>query len=165
MKDLRIDKVISSDLERAHETARIVFRRNSVEKTADLREMNFGLFEGLRYEEIAGKYASLCQKWVDNPKKVRIPAGESLGDLSKRVCRKLSSILSQHEGKTLAIVTHGGPIRIILCEALKSNIEMFWRIEQQPGALNVVEYAEGAPPAVVRMNDVSHLSAEEEVVL
>ncbi len=165
MKDLRIDKVISSDLARAHETARIVFRHNSVEKTADLREMNFGLFEGLTHEEIIKKYPTPYEEWINDLERVKTPNGEGLRDLSKRIEDRLSCILSEYRDKTVAIVSHSGPIRIILCEALKLGIEMFWQTEQQLGALNVIEYVAGSPPAVVMRNDVSHLSCEEEVVL
>jgi broad specificity phosphatase PhoE len=160
LKDIRIDKVYSSDLIRAYQTAKIIFKNNSIEKLADLREMNFGLFEGLKYQDIVRKYPTLYRDWVDNPEKVRIPAGEGLKDLSKRVKERLSFILSQYEGKTLAVVTHGGPIRVILCDALKFDVNMFWKIRQEIGALNIIDYAKESAPVVVKMNGTSHLSAE-----
>lgn len=165
LKDIRIDKVYSSDLVRSYQTAKIIFGNNSIEKVADLREINFGLFEGLKYEQIIGKYPKLYRDWVDNPEKVKIPNGEGLGDLSKRVEQRLSFILSQHKDRTLAVVTHSGPIRIVLCKALKFDLKMFWQIEQQFCALNIIDYAEEAPPMVVKINDISHLSAEEKVTL
>ena len=158
--DLSPVKVYSSDLKRAYETAKIIFRNNSIEKVVDLREMNFGLFEGLKYEEIVRKYPKLYRDWVDNPEKIKIPNGESLSDLRKRVKERLSFILSQQEGKTLAVVTHGGPIRVILCDALKSDLNMFRQIGQKIGALNIIDYAEESSPVVVKMNDTSYLSAE-----
>ena len=56
LKDSKIDKVYSSDLLRARQTAEIIFGNNSIEETTDLREMNFGLFEGLKYEQLIEKY-------------------------------------------------------------------------------------------------------------
>ncbi len=165
LKEVRIDKIYSSDLVRAYQTAKIIFGNNSIEKTVGLREMNFGLFEGLKYEQIIEKYPELYIDWIDNPEKVKTPNGEGLRDLSKRVEKRLSLILSQHKGKTLAVVTHSGPIRVVLCKALKFELKMFRQIEQQLGALNIIDYAEEAPPIVVKMNDVSHLSAEEKVAL
>lgn len=153
-------KVYSSDFKRAYQTAKIIFRNNSIEKAADFREVNFGLFEGLKYEEIVRKYPKLYRDWVDNPEKVRIPAGERLKDLNKRVKERLSFILSQYEGKTLAVVTHGGPIKVILCDALKFDVNMFWKIRQEISALNIIDYAKESSPVVVKMNDISHLSAE-----
>lgn len=153
-------KVYSSDLKRAYETAKIIFKNNSIEKIADFREMNFGLFEGLKYEEIVRRYPKLYRDWVDNPEKVRIPNGEGLRDLRKRVKDRLSLILCQQPGKTLAVVTHSGPIRVILCDALKLGLNMFWQIGQETGALNIIDYAKESSPAVVKVNDISGLSTE-----
>lgn len=165
LKSLKIDKIYSSDLRRAYQTAKIIFKNNLIEKSESFREVNFGIFEGLRYEEILKVYPELYKDWIDNPVKVKIPNGESLKNLSKRVKEKLSSIFSQYKDKTIAVVTHGGPIRVILCDALKYNLEMFWQIKQQPGALNIIDDVETSLPVVVKMNDVSHLSIKEEVVL
>jgi len=160
LEELSPVKIYSSDLKRAYETAKIIFRNNSIEKEVDLREMNFGLFEGLRYEEIVRKYPKLYRDWVDNPEKIKIPNGESLSDLHKRVKERLSFILSQHEGKTLAVVTHGGPIRVILCDAFGFDVNMLWQIGQEIGALNIIDYAGESSPVVVKTNDISALSTE-----
>jgi len=158
LKGWRIDKVYASDLKRTVQTAEIIFKSSIIEKIADFREMNFGLFEGLRYEEIIKEHPKLYRDWINNPLKVKIPGGESLKDLNERVKQRLSFILSQHEGKTIAVVTHGGPIRIILCDTGKFTLATFWEIEQETGALNIIDYPKGLPPVVVKMNDVSHLS-------
>jgi len=97
---------------------------------------------------------------VDNPEKIKIPNGESLSDLHKRVKERLSFILSQHEGKTLAVVTHGGPIRLILCDAFGFDVSMLWQIGQEIGALNIIDYAGESSPVVVKTNDISALSTE-----
>lgn len=165
LKDTTIDKVYSSDLLRVRQTARIIFGVSSIEETADLREMNFGLFEGLKYKQLIGKYPELYRSWIDNPEKVKTPKGEGLRDLSKRVEERLSAIVCRNEGKAAAVVTHSGPIRVVLCRALKLDLKKFRQIEQRLGALNIIDYAEGAPLSVVKMNDVSHLSAEEKVTL
>lgn len=165
LKGLQIDKVYASDLARAYQTAKTAFENDPIELAPDLREMSFGLFEGLNYEQITERYPTLYRDWVDNPEKVAPPNGEGLRDLSKRVREKVSSILSQHEGKTVAVVTHGGPIRIVLCDALRLDLAMFWRIEQELGALNVIDYARGATPRVIAMNDISPLSAEETLAI
>lgn len=163
LKDLRIDQVYSSDLTRARQTARILFAHDSVEQTADLREMNFGLFEGLTYEQIMEKYPVLYRDWVANPEQIKPPHGERLGDLSKRVKERVSAILSRHDGRTVAVVTHGGPIRMVLCDALQLDWTRFWQVPQEFGACNVIEYPTGAPPVVIAVNDVSHLSTQETV--
>jgi len=157
LKNVSVNMVYSSDLRRAYETAKIVFKNESIEKLTDLREMNFGIFEGLKYEEIIEKYPKHYKDWTDNPIKVKIPEGETLESLSKRVREGLFLILSQHKDRKIALVTHGGPIRIILCDALRYDLEMFWQIEQEVCALNILYYSKESLPLVVKMNDVSHL--------
>lgn len=165
LKNLKIDNIYSSDLKRAYETAEIIFKNNSAEKLADFREMNFGIFEGLKYEEIIKNYPKLYMDWIDNPMEIKIPHGEGLNDLNKRVKERLSFILSQHRGKTLAVVTHSGPIRILLCEALRFDLKMFWKIEQEVGALNIIDYTKESSLVVIKINDISHLSAKERAAL
>ncbi len=165
VKDIKIDKVYSSDLKRAYQTAEIIFKNNPIEKVADFREMNFGLFEGLKYEEITEIYPKLYRDWINNPIKVKIPNGEGLKDLNKRVKKRLSFMLSEHRDRTIALVIHGGPIRIILCDALKFGLKMFWQIEQDVGALNIIDYSDRLPTSVIKINDTSQLFTQEAITL
>jgi len=161
LKDVKMDKIYSSDLKRAYQTAKIIFKSNTIEKLKDFREMNFGLFEGLRYKDIIKRYRKLYGDWLCNPLKVKIPGGEGLIDLSKRVKERLSIIFAQREYGTIALVTHGGPIRIILCEALRLDLKMLRQIEQGFGALNIINYFKDSQPVVVKMNDMSHFSTQK----
>lgn len=164
LKDTAIDKVYSSDLKRAYETAGIVFKNVRLEKLKDFREMDFGVFQGLRYEEVMEKYPYLYVKWVDNPAGVNIPGGESLEVLRERVIGGLTSVFSRHRGSTVAVVSHGGPIRIILCDALGFGLEKFWEIRQDSCALNIIDYPGTSAPRIIKLNDISHLSEEKAAV-
>lgn len=165
LKEARVDKIYSSDLKRAYESAKIIFRGNSIEEIVDFREMNFGLFEGLSYKEISKVYPKLYREWIDNPLKVKIPNGEGLKELAKRVKKKLALILSQDVDKTIALVSHGGPIRIILSEVLKCDLKMFWQVNQDLAALSIVDYPKDSQPVIVSNNDSSHLAIKKEAIL
>ncbi len=165
LKETKIDNAYSSDLLRARQTAKIIFGDGPIDETADLREMNFGLFEGLKYEQIIEKYPQLYRSWIDNPVNVKPPNGEGLRELSNRVEEKISEIIRRNEGKTAAVVTHSGPIRIVLCKALKSGLKELRQIEQQLSALNIIDYDEAASPSVVKINDTSHLFFKENAPL
>lgn len=165
LEDISIEKVYSSDSKRAYETAEIIFKNKPIERFPDFREMNFGIFEGLKYDEIMKKYPEIYKQWINSPKKTNIPGAETLSKLSKRVKEKVASILSHHKEKTIAIVTHAGPIRIILCDASKCGLEMFWQIKQDIVALNIIDYPEGSLAKVVAMNDTAHLFKEEVAIL
>ena len=61
-------------------------------------------------------------------------------DLQVRVLGKLKKILKGGEGKSILLVTHGGVSRVILCNALGLSLENLFRIEQDYGCLNIIEY-------------------------
>ena len=178
LKDVKIAKVFSSDLVRAYETAEIIFNSKAVnfqalEKVGDFREMNFGVFEGLNHEDIMEKYPEIYKRWINDPEKIVIPEGEGLSELRKRVEMRLFFVLSQYEGKTVAVVTHGGPIRIVLYKAVKRavllssdsdfkgedaiDLNTFWSINPESGSLSIIDYSENFLPEVAARGDISHL--------
>ena len=162
-KDWRIDKVYSSDRRRARQTAQLLFAGHSLEETAAWREMNFGLFEGLTHEQLLDRYPALYRDWLDRPEEVPPPGGEGLGDLRRRVHEEVSRLLSRHASQTVAVVTHGGPMRILLGEALPPDSSLFWHIRPELGAWSVIDYVEGARPVVTALSNISHPGASRTV--
>ena len=105
----RIDAVYSSDLLRAHETARIVAEQRGLGVTAirDLRERHFGTWEGLTDEEIFVRYPQVLEgaTWGD---------AETQDEMAERVVGALLRIAETHPGQHVLVVSHGGPLRRIL---------------------------------------------------
>jgi broad specificity phosphatase PhoE len=104
----RIDAVYSSDLLRAHETARIVADRRGLGVTAirDLRERDFGTWEGLTDTEIYARHPEAANgHWGD---------GEARADMARRVFDALRRIAEAHPDGHVLVVTHGGPLRAVL---------------------------------------------------
>jgi broad specificity phosphatase PhoE len=104
----RIDAVYSSDLVRAHETARIVAERRGLDVTAvpDLREVNVGSWEGLSDEEVRRRYPQAARGGWEN--------GETYEQMGRRVIEALRRIADTHAGKRVLVVAHGGPLRAVL---------------------------------------------------
>jgi len=157
MKGTKIDRVYSSNLKRAIQTAGIIFGGSALEQSPDFREINFGIFENLRYKEILQRHKVHYSNWTVNLVHGRVPQGETLAELFDRVRSGLSRLLSHNKNGVAALVTHGGPIRVLLCDALKLGMDSFWRIEQHNAALNIINYTEDQKPHVDIMNDISHL--------
>lgn len=151
----KIHKVYSSDASRALEFARIVFKGFHIEKIPELRELNFGIFEGLTYQEIMKRYTKIYKKWINDPFNVAIPDSESLKDFKKRVRKIFLKIVSLNKNKVLAIVTHTGPIKIIISSILKSND--LWKIEPDLASINIIELKRGEAN-IVLFNDTSYLN-------
>jgi broad specificity phosphatase PhoE len=101
-----IAAVYSSDLVRAHETARIVAARLGLDVVAvpGLRERQFGSWEGLRDVEVEHRFPG-----AHGP-----PDGETREEMLRRVLESLEAIAAAHDGETVLVVCHGGPIRAAL---------------------------------------------------
>jgi broad specificity phosphatase PhoE len=103
-----IDAVFSSDLMRAHETARLVADPRGLDVTAlhDLRERHFGSIEGLTTDEVFARYPDFND----------LPAtdGETREQMSERVVEALRRIAETHPESNVLVVSHGGPLRAVL---------------------------------------------------
>jgi len=158
LQNKAVNKVYSSDLLRAHQSATILFEQQ-ITKLPAFREMNFGIFEGLNYQEIMSHHSQIYQKWITAPEKVKIPQGESLQEVTCRVNHQLKLLLKEHTDQTIAIVTHSGPIKIILSAVLKAELnDIFWDIEQKNSALNIIDYRNPSAPKIIDQNNYSHLT-------
>lgn len=156
IKGVAIDTVYSSDLTRCLQTATIVFPDKTITKHKSLREIDFGAFSGHTFKEVEKKYPGIYKTWMEDPANVKIPNGESIQDLTKRVKDAFKEITSGNPGKNVAIVSHGGPLRIMLLGLQKKGPDKFWEIEQYTTALNIVDFNKGVPKFVT-VNDISHL--------
>ncbi|WP_227766478.1 alpha-ribazole phosphatase [Zhaonella formicivorans] len=158
LKTKAIDAFYASDLSRAYETARIVAAPHSkeVKLLPEFREMNFGEWEGLNYKEIMVKYGPLAQQWYTNPEAICIPGGESCTQLKERAYKMLQSLVKAHRGQCIAIISHGGTIRMLIIAAMSWDTSCFWRLRQDNTALNILEFNE--EQAILKLfNDTCHL--------
>ena len=119
----------------------ILFGKIKFTRVNGLREINFGVFEGLKHDEIMKKHSDLYKKWLADPYKARIPKAEPTQVFKKRVMSSIKKILRTNPGKTIAAVCHGGVIGIFLSSILKSMD--FWSYVPSPASLTTVEYKKG----------------------
>jgi alpha-ribazole phosphatase/probable phosphoglycerate mutase len=153
-----ISAVYTSPRSRAWEGAKILAAAVSVpvlEVVEDLREMHFGDFEGLTYDEIAAQNPEFYRLWMKNPTEAVFPNGESFREMCNRVLRAFQAIEHKHDGQTVALVTHGGVNRILLADTLQIPDNCVFRLAQEHAAINLIEFMQGLP--VVRLlNFVAH---------
>jgi phosphoserine phosphatase len=112
---LPIAAVYSSTLARAYETAREIARVHGLEVRRDARfdEINQGLWEGLRREEIILDHGELHRRWLEYPLDLRLPEGETLEEVRARVRAALDDILFLHPDQTVCIVAHSVSMAMI----------------------------------------------------
>lgn len=159
LKKEKIKAVYSSDLKRAYETASILASPHNlpVKVTKELREINFGVWEGLTYQEIMEQYKELASEWYQHPGKIRIPGGENFKDLKERAYNKILELAHQNDPGTIIVVAHGGTIRAIICGLLDIELNNAFRIRQDNTALNIIECNHGGYNVLSLLNGISHL--------
>ena len=106
------DIVISSPMKRCIQTAEIIYPNVPIRIYDDLRECDFGDFEGKSYRELDGH--ADYQAWIDSGGKIPFPSGESHEEFTERCCNAFLRAVSEIDGKTAAMVVHGGTIMAVL---------------------------------------------------
>ena len=147
-----IKAIYCSDLKRSLFGAEIISRNHDVPliSLSTLREMSFGDWEGLTLEEVCHRFPEEIKKRQEDLLHFR-PSGdsESVATFSKRILSCLSQILAEQKGQDILIVAHGAVNRIILCQALQLDFSHMFRLQQDYGCLNIVDYY--ADSALVRL--------------
>jgi alpha-ribazole phosphatase/probable phosphoglycerate mutase len=111
-----IDAIYSSDLRRAASTAESLSEAFAapVTRRRGLREIHFGDWEGLTWNEIERRAADYARRWIEAFPNLRAPGGESVLDFEARVQDEVDHLLVVSEDKRIAVVTHGGVMRSAL---------------------------------------------------
>lgn len=159
-----IDHIYSSDLGRAVKTAQIIGEKINieVEKTKNLREMGFGVWEGLLIDEIKKYHAKTYDIWRNEPHLVNIEQGENLHIIKERIDKFIKEINEKYDNKHILLVSHSVTVRVMLLSFLNSGMENIYRIKQDNTALNIVEYRDYGP-VIIKMNDTTHLKNNEKI--
>ena len=156
--------VISSDLQRARDTAQAVAQACSVELIIDAacRERCFGAFEGLLYDEIGAHFPAAHAAWQARDIDARYPPGtqvaETLREFSQRAIAGVLMHAQRHAGKKIAIVTHGGVLDCIYRFSTGMALEKKRDVDIGNASVNRFRYEQGAL-RLLQWGDISHLQA------
>ncbi len=119
-QDIPVDAVYSSDLTRAVLTAEGIARPKNLPVLTDkrLRELDLGSWESQFFGNIGYLYPAETEAFLNNPEKWSVPGSETMEDVASRAYAAISEIAFSHDGKTVAIVSHGITIRCLLSRIL-----------------------------------------------
>ena len=147
LKSEPVTAICTSPRSRAVESARVLGAAAScpIEVIEGFREIDFGDFEGLAYDEIAARYPELYRQWMDTPTEIQFPNGESFSTMRVRVLSTFDKIERQRKGQTVAIISHGGVNRILLAWALQMPDSCIFRLAQGYAAINLLQLEDGLP--------------------
>ena len=108
-----VKRVFSSPMLRARQTTDILFPNAKIVLIEDLREMDFGDFEGVKASEI--NTIPGYQNWIDGGLEASCPNGESMLEFGKRALYAFDSVVEQTaDGEKVYVVAHGGVIKALM---------------------------------------------------
>lgn len=116
-KNFKIDKIYSSDLLRAYNTAKTIdgYLGLGVTKNKNLREIYAGSWEGNTFDRLMSEYKEDYSVWLTDIGSSRCSGGESVAELKDRVLSALTEIAKENNGKTVLVATHATVIRVLEC--------------------------------------------------
>lgn len=117
-----IQAIYSSDLKRAYKTAQGIkneFKNIKIEKDKKLREVHFGIAEGITLEELSNIDSSLKEKWLKHGYPVDVPMQETREEAVSRIKKEIIKICEKEKNKdTICLVTHGMLIKLLVADIL-----------------------------------------------
>ena len=167
-ENIHIDKIYSSPLIRTYKTALAVKgeRDIEIEKDKGFIEFNFGKIQGLSHESYQKQYPELYEVFKNHFYDMDAPGGETYEHFYKTVWDAVQRVVSQNDGKTIAVTSHGGTIRAIFTRLLFDDLT---KVHQTPPVVNTavfeVDFYQDGSFDVKMQNDASHLEKKAAVRL
>ncbi len=152
--------IYSSPLSRAAKTAEAIARHTGqvVQLHPGLADIDYGEWQGLTPEEARQRWPEMVAAWYETPHLARIPGGEGLDELRARGMAAVNELVACHPEKAIVLVGHTVINRVLLLAMMGLGNERFWRLRQEPCAINVIE-ATGGDFTIASLNDTCHLRA------
>ncbi len=153
---LGIAMIYSSPLKRCRETLAPLTEQDpsiSVSYEDDLKELDFGSFEGMTYDQISRQYPEELSLWHADPIRTSPPGGESLDQLHQRVRGFIDHRLLREPSDTILVCGHGGSLRALICELLHLGPEHHWDFLIDRGNIAVVHVYEDSVATLCRLNN------------
>ncbi|MBW1973132.1 MAG: hypothetical protein DRG20_04490 [Deltaproteobacteria bacterium] len=159
MSEIKIDKIFSSPLLRAKETADIIAKPHNldVEKENAFIDISFGEWQGISLNKVKEKWPKLYDKWLNEPDKVKFPKGDRLEDVLKRSVGKIKDLVNIYSDKNLLIVSHRVVNKVMILGCLGIDLSHFWQIGQDTCAINLILY-NGNSFILSILNDTCHIA-------
>lgn len=140
LKTYNVDVIYASPLGRTIETATEIAKIMEKEIVTDdnLREINFGVFDGKTAKEIEEEYPIEWENWIKDYECYKIPEGECLKDMLSRVKGFVDSI--KNKDGTCIIVSHAGVIQSVVTYLLDIELKKMWHFKCTTGGYIEIDY-------------------------
>ena len=139
-----IEKLISSPMIRCRQSGEILFPNHVFAYESDLREIDFGRWEEMTFQEIVEKDPELVDVWSKRSQDFCFPEGECINHFVNRV-QKAAERIKQSPETNIMIVAHGGVIRNLICYFLNLDPSHYLLFNVHKGCYATLDlFAEGA---------------------
>ncbi|MCL2701846.1 MAG: histidine phosphatase family protein [Phycisphaerae bacterium] len=137
----RIDAVYSGDAAGERQSADAVARELGARQriAPDLREIHYGLWQGLTRAEIRRRQPKLYRDWMDQPGSSCPPAGETFDEADERLGAAVEGILRRHKHGAAALVLRPVMIALLRCRLDRLPLTDLWELSQQPDAVCIYD--------------------------
>ena len=156
-----VDAIYASPLGRTMDTAGILAAPHGKDVLArdGLKEISHGHWEQMTRKEVEAAYPDEAAAWDRDPYTYAPPDGESGLAVTARALPALLDIVSRHEGKPVIVVSHKATIRLLLSSLLGFDPRRYRdNLDQDPAALNIVDFKDPVRARLMLFNDSSHYS-------
>jgi len=140
-----IDLLVASPVRRTRETADLIadaLGGVDVVEEPGFAEMEFGAWDGLTFLEVAEQHPEDLEKWFGDFDH-KPGGGESFREVERRVLAARDRLLEEHAGKTVVIVSHVTPIKLLVAHALEAPLHAVYRMELVPASVTALSYFTG----------------------
>ncbi|MBA9004509.1 bifunctional RNase H/acid phosphatase [Thermomonospora cellulosilytica] len=158
LKGRGVDAVVTSPLARCQATAAEVAAATGapVRVEEGFREADFGEWEGLTFAEVRERWPEQMNAWLADPS-VAPPGGESFEQVARRVRIALDKLKVRHRHRTVLVVSHVTPIKLLLRDALQAPMSSLYRMHLDTSSLSRIDWYDDGPAVVRSLNDTHHL--------
>jgi len=145
LEKIEIDKIYTTTSSRTKDTVKQIAKLKKIEiiEKQALKEISFGDFEGITFDEIKSNYPKQFQDMIDKEYEYKYPNGESLIDSYNRVANEISKIIFDNKDKTILICSHGGTIRNIITYLISNSYEYHWNFKIDNASITILEVENG----------------------
>lgn len=162
LQNEQIDVIYSSSSLRALRTAELIRDKREIEiiESNDLREINLGIWEGKTQVQVKGLYPEQFHYFWNDPEKFNVQNSETFMNVSKRAINKLLQIISNHQGKSLLIVSHTVVVKLIMAYFEGRLMEDIWNPPYIHPACLCKVGLEMDKPEIILHGDIRHYKEE-----
>ncbi|GAA0697084.1 histidine phosphatase family protein [Paraclostridium ghonii] len=154
-----IDCIYTTTSTRTKDTVKDIAKSKNLKiiESENLKEINFGDFEGMNFEYIKSSFPKEFEKIIKYGFEYKYPNGESLVDSYHRVCKELKHILDYNKEKNILICAHAGSIRNIISYLVGKTHEYHWSFKIDNASISIIDIVDGFP-VIQTLNNTAYLT-------